>query len=53
VTDPTGPRVGDHRIARGGSWEQLFRYARVAHRGWDHPERGGRDQGFRLARTLR
>ncbi len=52
VTDPGGPDEGSGRVARGGSWNNVPRYARVATRDWYFSGyRHGR-LGFRLARSI-
>ncbi len=43
------PRGGS-RVLRGGSWNFLTRYLRVANRDWNKPEDRNVDNGFRLAR---
>lgn len=47
--NPTGPKSGDHRIVRGGSWYIEAKNARVTKRG--HRKQNERDKyiGFRLA----
>ena len=48
VTDPQGPLSGDHRVLRGGGWDDGARFCRSADRGSVLP--GYRDDlgGFRL-----
>ncbi len=50
ATDPQGPKTGEGRVLRGGSWVGDGRLVRSANRLWDVP--GDRDAriGFRLAR---
>ena len=36
-TDPRGARDGDYKISRGGSWEEAWRYSRVANRAFWRP----------------
>ena len=51
VTDPTGPRTGSARVARGGSWDSYARFCRVANRPDVPPDTRSISLGFRLART--
>jgi formylglycine-generating enzyme required for sulfatase activity len=46
--DPQGPKTGDMRILRGGSWQNGAVHARSAVRGWDNPSLGGPTRGFRV-----
>ncbi len=42
TTDPTGPAVGEYRVARGGSYDVSPRFSRAAYRaGMDEHTRGG------------
>lgn len=50
VQDPKGPRTGDGRVIRGGSWHSGARYCRAAFRlGWPIDDRDD-DLGFRIVR---
>jgi hypothetical protein len=42
---------GDHRVNRGGSWNNDARNVRVAYRNANHPDNRNNDLGFRLARA--
>ncbi len=48
ATDPRGPRTGEHRVLRGGSWTDPGRYCRAAFRYDRPPEEGRRDFGVRV-----
>ncbi|NLB68429.1 MAG: SUMF1/EgtB/PvdO family nonheme iron enzyme [Lentisphaerae bacterium] len=48
-SDPSGPRTGSCRVARGGSWVNVASYCRVAgRRGWP-PSLTHRNHGFRVS----
>jgi len=49
VTDPTGSDKGINRVHRGGSFDAPARVCRSAYRGYDAPDRGYENVGFRLA----
>ena len=49
--DPQGPKSGEHRVHRGGGWDDVPRHLRAANRGYDSPKGRFGDLGFRLART--
>lgn len=49
VTDPTGPRSGHFRMARGGSWRVEARVCRPACRAGGSPGREDYTIGFRVA----
>ena len=51
VTDPTGAPSGARRVFRGGSWEWLDIFTRVATRGSNAPDFRDHDLGFRLVKT--
>ncbi|MGQ9592836.1 MAG: formylglycine-generating enzyme family protein, partial [Planctomycetota bacterium] len=52
--DPTGPSSGDHRVVRGGSWNNFGRYCRSAGRFRVEPElRHYGYCGFRVAARVR
>lgn len=46
VTDPQGPKKGEFRVVRGGSWYIVPEFCRSARRGGDEP--GYRDYGIGL-----
>ena len=48
---PMGPTAGTGRVARGGSWNSLARYARSAYRSGSGPGYRYVSFGFRLARS--
>ncbi|MEE9412541.1 MAG: formylglycine-generating enzyme family protein [Methylococcales bacterium] len=50
VTDPIGPKTGDSRVLRGGSWISLGRRVRSAYRSMRDPSNRNGSIGFRLAR---
>ena len=52
VVDPTGPRSGQKRICRGGSYIDQESCWRSAFRGMDSPKSANRLLGFRIARTI-
>ena len=47
VTDPTGPKNGSYRVARGGSWNDIARCCRSALRSYDEPGNSNGRLGFR------
>ena len=47
--DPQGPRGGDYRVTRGGSWVNGASYARASTRNWVRPAGRGDGVGFRCA----
>lgn len=49
VTDPTGPRVGERRVVRGGYWGSLPRECRCAKRRAINPQTQESLLGFRVA----
>jgi formylglycine-generating enzyme required for sulfatase activity len=49
--DPTGPRSGEYRVLRGGSFNFPPGYLRSAGRVNDYPGAGGGDNGFRCVRV--
>ena len=51
-TDPIGPRSGQNRVIRGGSWHDVDVYARVAFRYYNAPDYRAGILGFRVARSL-
>lgn len=53
VVDPEGPRSGDRRVLRGGSWLNLGRFCRSAYRNSYDPSYRSNGIGFRLARGHR
>jgi formylglycine-generating enzyme required for sulfatase activity len=50
--DPSGPRSGSYRVARGGGWAGPAGNCRSANRGGDGPGNRDNGQGFRLVRAL-
>ena len=48
ASDPTGPRTGDNRVRRGGSWHTWPFYARCSYRNWVTPQSRYTLIGFRL-----
>jgi len=52
ITDPIGPRSGQKRICRGGSYIDQETCLRSAFRGMDSPKSSNRLLGFRIARTI-
>jgi formylglycine-generating enzyme required for sulfatase activity len=49
--DPRGPASGSDRVSRGGSWDNVPQYARVANRDYDTPGYRSSLLGVRLLRT--
>jgi len=50
--NPRGPKTGNYRVARGGSWNSPAKYCTVSRRGTDTPSDGFSGAlDFRLART--
>jgi len=49
-TDPQGPRIGEYRVLRGGSWVNLPRYVRFSDRLWYPPDDRSVSFGFRCLR---
>lgn len=52
IVDPTGPKKGQKRICRGGSYIDEEQCLRSAFRGMDSPINSNRLLGFRLAKTI-
>ena len=50
VTDPTGPKAGENRVLRGGSWSNDAKYVRSASRNRYGPDYRNYGAGFRVAR---
>ena len=50
--DPQGPRGGDSRVLRGGSWNDVSGVCSAWYRNYNYPENRFSNIGFRLARTL-
>ncbi|HUF60847.1 MAG TPA: formylglycine-generating enzyme family protein [Verrucomicrobiales bacterium] len=48
VTDPVGPQVGEYRVVRGGSWDDVAAWCRSAYRDRWGPGGRGWAQGFRV-----
>ncbi len=51
-TDPKGPRTGQYRVLRGGSWGIISRYLRSAYRDWLFPDIRFNFVGFRVVRSV-
>ncbi len=49
VNDPTGAKLGQFRVKRGGSWAGNAETCRSALRSWVKPSLASRGDGFRLA----
>ena len=47
--DPKGPAAGQYKVLRGGSWADVSKYLRVAHRTWARPAERGPNIGVRCA----
>ena len=52
VTDPQGPASGEHRVLRGGSWNNNQDNARCANRNRNNPNNRNNNIGFRCARSI-
>jgi sulfatase modifying factor 1 len=50
--DPVGPKSGECRVLRGGSWSDSPDMMRSAQRNWGEPDRRNINAGFRVARSL-
>lgn len=48
LKDPAGPKQGDSRVLRGGSWGPLTHDCRPACRSWNTPAFGHSLVGFRV-----
>ncbi len=48
-TDPSGPALGNNRVRRGGSWNNIDAVCRAAYRGSGHPDLRNYVLGFRPA----
>lgn len=48
ATDPEGPRAGERRVQRGGSWDSKAKHCRSAHRDHDNPGDRSSKYGFRV-----
>ena len=48
VENPKGPKSGDRKVCRGGSFANTGRDCRISIRGHEAPNEGGDDIGFRL-----
>ena len=46
---PAGPSYGVHRVDRGGAYSQIGAFMRSSFRGWNLPDNGYYDTGFRCA----
>jgi len=52
MSNPSGPKVGDYRVVRGGSWDSPADSLRVSDRRFNHPGSGSLSIGFRCALSL-
>lgn len=52
LTDPTGPKTGEKRVKRGGSYSSASKHCRPARRGSQKPDSHYKDVGFRVLREL-
>jgi formylglycine-generating enzyme required for sulfatase activity len=52
VTDPLGPRFGEDRVGRGGSWFHDAKHCQSAYRGYNSPGFRNGVLGLRLARII-
>jgi len=52
-TNPTGPRSGDFRVLRGGSWNNKARDCRTVNRDRNAPGGADNNNGFRVVRSVR
>lgn len=50
--NPTGPAIGKPRLLRGGGWNDVASYCRVANRDYDYPGSSSSFSGFRLCRAI-
>jgi formylglycine-generating enzyme required for sulfatase activity len=50
--DPQGPKKGENRVLRGGSWYSPANDCRAAFRSWDSPSKGHFYAGFRVRLRL-
>lgn len=49
VKDPQGPKEGQDRVLRGGSFVNYHWFARCAFRSWNYPNYSSNSRGFRVA----
>lgn len=52
AVNPTGPDLGEYRVLRGGAWNLNDRLTRAAFRGFDNPDYGDINVGFRVVEPL-
>ncbi len=52
ATDPIGPRHGEERVARGGSWGVIAMMCTASVRDKNAPQGIGNDLGFRIVRSV-
>jgi formylglycine-generating enzyme required for sulfatase activity len=52
LPNPSGPKEGEARILRGGSWLNSHRYVRASSRNWSKPANRSNNIGFRCAGEL-
>jgi sulfatase modifying factor 1 len=50
--DPDGPRIGEERVVRGGSWVDDTAFLRISRRYWDPPATHNSFIGFRCVRDV-
>ncbi|NOT59827.1 MAG: hypothetical protein HOP19_06325, partial [Acidobacteria bacterium] len=51
--DPTGPETADHKVFRGGAWDQFPRACRSSHRYGDQTDHNDSALGLRVAADKR
>lgn len=52
LKNPRGPKSGQYRVLRGGSWFSTTPYARAAQRSWYRPDSHNNSLGFRLVMSM-
>jgi len=53
LKNPTGPKKGDAKVTRGGSWIDLPQQMRTTNRYYSHPDVRSPSIGFRCAKDVR